>query len=173
MSKLYTSPSRSFTPHYVKVLLEHHLKQGAGAVVFMEEMHWLSSARKAWTEDVTAALFWQENVPKNIPGATNWFGYYWKKEYDNDFNLVGSPSLRVFGMETFEPVIDAVYIPSIDTVTYSRFQHDFFYVPGANVAVDGGRAYLRILGDPADYRVVPYNLLTRSFELEDKVYYVE
>lgn len=171
MTKLHTSNSRDFTKKQIKTLLDHHKKSG-GKVQFIEEMHWWSPKLKWWTGDTTGALFWQEKIPTTPAGCTNWFGYYWKREYTNDFELIGKPGLFVFGMEKFEPVIDAVYLPETDVLMYSRYQHDFFYDPTGKVAVDGGRDYGRILGDRDSYVCVPYNLMTKTFTLNGVVHEV-
>lgn len=160
---VFTSKSRDFAPKAIKVLLDEHQKKAAGEVKFLDEMAWWSSVKNYWTGDITAAIFWQEVPPKKPAGCTNWFGYYWAREYDQQFNIVGEPSLRIFGMPTFDPVIDAVFIPATNVIAYSRYQHDFFEAPGG-VAVDGGREYFRIVGDPARYVKVKFNLLTKKFK---------
>lgn len=169
MAKLYTSPGRDFSPKAIRQLLDHHEKPG-NKVIFLEEMHW--KTRYGDTGDQVGAIFWQETPPK--PEFTNWFVYYWRK--DRMAILEGrepaAPQLMITGMDDFNPVIGAVYIPKIDTLAYSRYQHDFFYVPGSNVAVDGGLSYLRILGNSADYATVEYNLMTKSFKFEGRTHHV-
>jgi len=176
MTKLYTSKSRDFAPKQIRTLLDHHTEQTGGKVVFLEEMHWWSSVKNYWTEDLCGALFWQEKPPASVPGATNWFGYYWRKDMAAivEGREPAPANLLIFGMPKFEPVIDAVYIPRQDILTYSRHQHDFFSVPGTGVSVDGGRACMRVLFDqPSDYAVVPYNLLTKTFEFKGKTHHVD
>jgi len=37
---------------------------------------------------------------------------------------------------------------------WSRYTHDFRYCKCETVAVDGGRQYLRIIGDARDYKMI-------------------
>lgn len=160
---VFTSDTRAFTPKQIKILLKHH-HEWDKETVFLDEMHWWSSKMNYWTGDLTAALFFQELIPTHIPGATNWFGYYWTPE-DNS-------KLHIFGMPTFDPVIEAVLVKKSNTLIYSRYQHDFFYDPSGTVAVDGGREYMRIVGNREDYTRVHFNLLTKKFQYHnDKVWY--
>lgn len=161
---IYTSDRRTFTPSQIAKLLKHHSKDGR--CVFLEEMHWWSSKLNYWTGDVTAALFWQENIPQHIPEATNWFGYYWTPQDDK---------LMVFGLPAdFSPIIPALLVFPSNTIIYSRYQHDFFYDPSGKVGVDGGRNYTRILGSRDDYTGVSLNLMTKQYcrpDISDKVWY--
>lgn len=77
------------------------------------------------------------------------------------------------GLPNFDPVINAIFVPHEDggTITISRYGHDFVYAPGGKQAIDGGRGLMRILGDPLPL-VVPYNVLTRTFTLNNETYKV-
>lgn len=167
MVKLYTSPGRDFKPDAINKLIEHHARPD-NKCIFLEEMHWKS--RNGFTGDQTGAIFWQEKPPK--PEFSNWFVYFWRRDRMAilEDREPDAPQLFITGMADFDPVIQAVYIPKIKTLTYSRYTHDFFYVPRSNVAVDGGLDYLRILGNPIDYATVKYNLLNKTFEYEGKTY---
>lgn len=167
MVKLYTSPGRDFKPEAITKLIEHHVKPD-NKCIFLEEMHWKS--RNGYTGDQTGAIFWQEKPPK--PEYSNWFVYFWRRDRMAilEDREPADPQLFITGMTDFDPVIQAVYIPKIKTLTYSRYTHDFFYVPKSNVAVDGGLDYLRIVGNPIDYVTVKYNLLTKKFTYEGKTY---
>ena len=162
---IYTSEQRMFGPSQIDILLGHHRKDG-GRVLFLEEMHWWSSKLKWWTRDTTAAIFWQEKIPTNIPEATNWFGYYWTPQ---------ETKLMVFGLPAdYDPVISALLVHPSNTIIYSRYQHDFFYDPSGKVGVDGGMEYGRILGNREDFTDVKLNLVTKQYcrpDINDKVWY--
>lgn len=149
--KIVTSRSfRTFTPEQVESLRKDAATRSKGEVVFLDEMHFFSQNLKRYTGDTTGIIFWSEKLPKGVKNAEHFFTFYWN---DRD--------LRVTGLPNFDPVIDAV-ITRDNSLIYSRCQHDFFSHGG--VAVDGGREYVRIVGNYSDYEKVKFNLLTKKFK---------
>lgn len=67
--------------------------------------------------------------------------------------IYGDHLMIADGSSAAEPM-DAVRIKSSGEIIYSRFRHDFRGASTANVFVDGGRDYIRIVGDPALYERV-------------------
>jgi hypothetical protein len=71
----------------------------------------------------------------------------------------------VAGLSNFNPRVEAMFTPTEKGgyITISRFGHDFVRAPLGTGAIDGGRDYTRVLGDPVP-EVVTYNMLTKKFE---------
>lgn len=77
-------------------------------------------------------------------------------------------TLYIRSTNHFDGIVGGIYIPSTNVLTYSTYRHDFFCpndpTPEAvRVCVDGGRDYLRILGEPGAYEIVTINLIGRTF----------
>ena len=172
MTKLCTSKHRNFNGKQITTLLEHHRKDNDGQIIFLEEMAWPQP--NGDTGDQTGAIFFQEKPPK--PEFSNWFVYYWRSDLAAiiDGCEPQAPKLYITGIKTFDPVIaNAIYLPDTDVLMYSRYQHDFYYDPTGQVAVDGGISYGRTLGDPKLYAHVEYNLLTKTFYFEGKTHVID
>lgn len=91
----------------------------------------------------TGALFWQETPPY--------------PEYSNYF-LIFQQNGRAFitsGANSAAQVINA-YITEAGEVVYSRHRHDYRQSKTGGFAIDGGRDYVRIIGDTG--RAVPVQL---------------
>lgn len=103
-----------------------------------------------------AAFFWQANPP---PG------------YKSIFAVVHQPGkgVVIMGPNGFDGVVEAVYSASKPYyVSYSAHGHDFHSIdPMGNVCVDGGRNYMRIVGDPGTYHVGKLDLITRTLYDQD------
>lgn len=142
---------RTFTPKQTEILRQNAMKHSKGNVVFLDEIHFYSQNLKGYTGDTTGLIFWSEKLPKGVNNPEHFFCFFWN---DSD--------IRVTGLPNYDPVIDAIITRVSNTLIYSRAQHDFFGYD--NVAVDGGREYTRIVGHPADYEKVKFNLLTKKFK---------
>lgn len=85
--------------------------------------------------NLPVALFYTE---KKHPEGSNYFGLY----YDNNGKATITDGIS--GTAPFEGLllID-------DTIAYSRYRHDYrsYSVDGRQIAVDGGREYLKRVGD--------------------------
>lgn len=119
------------------------------------------------------AIFYQENIPANIPGAGHHFGLYWAANEGGNalpsFGQVGQEDrfrLMITNAqsavnEDWEGIIDG------DKVYYSRYRHDFVRTPTG--FVDGGRDYCRRAGGYlVNLRVVNDKLTIVNNIIEDK-----
>ena len=92
-----------------------------------------------WSES-PAAIFWQETPP--IEGYCNYFGL-----------IVQDGTIYITsGASAFSEPIEGV-VARNGEVNFSRYRHDFHYSEDGSIAVDGGRDYLRVLGDIHQPRV--------------------
>jgi hypothetical protein len=92
-----------------------------------------------WSE-VPAAIFWQEIVP--VEGYSNYFGII-----DQNGTLYITS-----GASAFSEPIEGI-VARNGEVNFSRYRRDFHYSADQSIAVDGGRDYLRVLGDIHQPRV--------------------
>lgn len=142
---------------------------------FVEEIACCKSKAGNWLE-FPGLLFYQENPPD--PAYPKFFAYqrvvdtYRGLQDDGTFFY---KTLRV-GLPNFDPNINAIFVRNPETdggwIVISRFGHDFVRAPLGNQFIDGGRDYIRTGGDPLPL-VVPYNILTRTFRLNNEEYHVE
>ncbi len=107
-------------------------------------------ARPDWSSH-PVALFWQADPPTNF---ANLF-VAWRK-MDN--------KLYIAGPNGFDGVVEAVYTTCKPWyVSYSAYGHDFHAIgPSSSICVDGGRDYMRIVGERGEYAVGKLDLITRT-----------
>ncbi len=93
-----------------------------------------------WSDE-PVQLYWQENPPH---GYSNYFALFVRE------NIIdGSASVFIAsGASAVEEPIRAVRHNG--EIGYSRYRHDFRWVGGQEVAIDGGRDYTRIIGAPQE-----------------------
>lgn len=92
-----------------------------------------------WSE-TPAAIFWQETPP--VEGYSNYFGI-----------LDQSGTIYITsGASAFSEPIEGI-VARNGEVNFSRSRHDFHSSADGSVMVDGGRDYMRILGDIHQPRV--------------------
>lgn len=139
--------------------------------VFVEEIS-LRLKNGGWSQN-PGVVFYQENPP--APFTNKFFAYYNYGVPDlaaRALNIEATSSWVITGLSNFDPIINAIFTPHEEggTITISRFGHDYVTAPGGQTAIDGGRDYLRTLGNPT---IVPYNMFTRTFRLNNQEYNVE
>lgn len=139
---------------------------------FVEEISCVKTKAGGWTE-FPGVVMYEENPPD--PTYPKFFAF--QKVVDTSVGPTPEGTfaykwLRV-GLPNFDPVINAIFVRNGEggSITISRYGHDFVYAPNGNQAIDGGRDYIRTLGDPLP-TVVPYNMLTRTFRLNNEEYHV-
>lgn len=88
--------------------------------------------KRSWT-DFPLLLFWQDVVEH--PNGSNVFGIYTKGTDDS--------IMITNGLAAFEEPIEAIVVDGV--VHYSHYRHDFRSV--GDVAIDGGRDYIRLVGN--------------------------
>ena len=89
--------------------------------------------KHGWSES-PVAIFWQETPP--VEGYSHYFGL---------FSQNGSLMITD-GSSAFSEPISGI-VADNGEVIYSRYRHDFHYSTDNSVAVDGGRDYMRCLGN--------------------------
>jgi len=82
----------------------------------------------------TAAVFWQETPP--VAGYSNYFAIIEQ----------GGALYITDGSTAVDKPIGAVVAQNGDIV-YSRHRHDYRTSPDGSVTIDGGRDYMRLIGD--------------------------
>lgn len=82
----------------------------------------------------TVAIFWQETPP--VQGYSHYLGLLWR----DDTLMITS------GETAFDSPITAL-VASNGEIVYSRHRHDFRTSKDGSVTIDGGRDYVRIVGD--------------------------
>jgi hypothetical protein len=90
--------------------------------------------------DSPVAIFWQETPP--VEGYSNYFGILEQH----------GTLLITSGASAFSEPIEGI-VARNGEVNFSRYRHDFHYSTDGSVAVDGGRDYMRVLGDIHQPRV--------------------
>lgn len=63
-------------------------------------------------------------------------------------------------------IVDGVFCKNCAKAYYSATTHDFHYCNCKDIAVDGGRDYLKILGDKNKYKTCKINLLTQKIKID-------
>lgn len=89
--------------------------------------------KNGWS-DSPVAIFWQETPP--VEGYSNYFGIF----VQNDTLYITS------GASAFAEPIDGI-VADNGEVIFSRYRHDFHESSDHSVMVDGGRDYMRVLGN--------------------------
>ena len=64
-------------------------------------------------------------------------------------------------------IVDGIFCNTCQKAYYSSTGHDFHYCQCKKVAVDGGREYLKILGNKEDYQTCSINLLTQKVKIDE------
>ena len=93
----------------------------------------LKTASGGWTES-PVAIFWQETPP--VKGYSHYFGLFFQ---DGKIMITD-------GASAFHDKISGI-VADNGEVIFSRYRHDFHYSTDNSVAVDGGRDYMRCLGN--------------------------
>jgi len=101
--------------------------------------------KNGWQGDSCAAVFYSENPDRSL-GHSNYFALV--VMYDDDMK----PKLYVTrGDSAFETDSNGVPIIGVvaddGEVVYSRYRHDYRSSTDGSVTIDGGRDYLRLIGD--------------------------
>lgn len=95
-----------------------------------------------WSDE-PVQLYWQEAPP--VKGYSNYFAIFVRRDL-----MDGTP--RVFITSGESAVKDPISaIRHNGEIGYSRCRHDFRWVGGQEVAIDGGRDYTKIVGRPQEY----------------------
>ena len=93
-----------------------------------------------WSQ-MPVQIYWQENPPK---GYSNYFAVFTQQDDQG--------KARVYitnGQTAVEDPITA--IRHNDQIVFSRYRHDFRCIgPVGDVAIDGGRDYTKIVGNPQE-----------------------
>lgn len=146
--------SELWYPKLKTKVLEHHPN-----AAFVAEIALLTKG-KGWTAN-PGQVFYDPKPPKKE--YAHFFAYYF-------YPL--SKKLVVNGQPHFDPVVDALYEPTDfgAYLVWSRYAHDFVQSPVSDNAIDGGRDYCRILGNP---ELVRLNLFKRTFRRKGRTYHVE
>jgi hypothetical protein len=95
--------------------------------------------KHGWSEQ-PIAIFWQVKPP--VEGYSHYFGLFTR-----DDKIMITDGSTAFS----EPMSGIV--ANSGEVIYSRYRHDFHYSADGSVAVDGGRDYMRCLGNIYNPRV--------------------
>ena len=118
-----------------------------------------------WSND-PVQLYWQENPP--VKGYSNYFAIFVRR------NLVsGNPQLFITSGESAvkEPIMA---IRHNGEIGFSRCRHDYRWVGGQEVAIDGGRDYTRIIGTPQEHLVLeihgPHLVVKENPDTEEIVF---
>lgn len=95
-----------------------------------------------WSDE-PVQLYWQENPP--IEGYSNYFAIFVRRNL-----MSGDPQVFITSGESAvkEPISA---IRHNGQIGFSRCRHDYRWVGGQEVAIDGGRDYTRIIGTPQEY----------------------
>ena len=152
--KLYTVfTSPLWHPKLKAKVLEFHPK-----ATFIAEI--ALKTQRGWSEN-PGQVFYDPEPPKKE--YAHFFAYYF---YPNGGKLV------VTGQPHFDPIVDAMYEPTPEgaVLVWSRFRHDFVRSPVSPNCIDGGRDYLRCLGDP---EIVKLNLFEKTFKRKGRTYSVK
>lgn len=101
------------------------------------------------------SVFWQ--AVKHPDSGEHTFGLY-----------LNDGKIMVRSTNMWSGIVTGVFIPSTNVLTYSTHRHDFYCPNDAvhdapRVCIDGGRDYLRILGNSEDYECVTIDLVKRTF----------
>jgi hypothetical protein len=96
-------------------------------------------SKHGWSEQ-PVAIFWQETPP--VEGYSNYFGVF----VQDDTVYITS------GASAFAEPIEGI-VARNGEVIFSRYRHDYHSSTDGSVTVDGGRDYLRVLGDIHQPRV--------------------
>lgn len=92
--------------------------------------------------DYPCAIFYQENPPNNF---SNYFAIFVRNNkiyITSAKEIVDTPRQGV--------------ITKNKEIVYSKYHHDFHFSSDGIIAVDGGAEYLRLSGNPEDYKVVRF-----------------
>ena len=103
----------------------------------------LRNVEGGWV-NTPVSLFYQKEKPKNIPGASNYFGLFFSAIGVTAYGSpVKSETVRITNAEAAvkDVVYTGVLCPDDTTVIYSAFRHDCQI--HQDIMVDGGRDYLR------------------------------
>jgi len=108
----------------------------------------IRTANGNWSDE-PVQLYWQESPP--VKGYSNYFAIFVRRDL-----IDGTPRVFITSGETAvkEP-INA--IRHNGEIGYSRYRHDFRWVGGQEVAIDGGRDYTKIIGKPQQYLMLEIN----------------
>lgn len=142
---------------------------------FVEEIVCCKSKAGNWME-FPGVVFYDENPQP--PYKNKFFAIQRSVNVNAGLDAEGNPSYQthIVGLPDFDPVINAIFVPNKATggasIAISRYEHDFYKMPHADAAIDGGRDYLRTMGNPLP-TVVPYNMLTRTFSINNKTFSVQ
>jgi hypothetical protein len=108
-------------------------KEGVKKVEELKNAKWLLDTEH---KGVPVSVFWQD-VPH--PKGSNFFALYY-------YDAGGVDTLMIIdGAFITKQKIKAVMLLNGDVI-YSRYRHDYFEHRG--IAIDGGRDYLKVSGDP-------------------------
>lgn len=163
--------------------LKAYIKEKHPNAQFVTEIA-LKTRAGGFSENPGVVLY-QENPP--APFTNKYFAYYKYLHPKLAAYAMGAKGggegaeWAVVGLPDWDPVVSAIITPGPGgfeegaILTYSRYGHDYVDAPanyGVKAAIDGGREYARILGDPLP-QLVKVNLLTREFEFNGEVCHVE
>lgn len=174
---LFTGPCfLHHSPYYYAndPLVRQYKEERYPTARFVEEIVCCKNKLGNWYE-FPGVVFYEENPPGDY---SKFFAFQKCADVQRGVDEKGIPYMKwvLVGLKDFNPQVNAILVKNEDTggatLAISRFGHDFVTIPGTNASIDGGRDYIRTLGDPLPL-VVPYNVLTRTFTINGETYNVQ
>lgn len=101
------------------------------------------------SEERSRDIFYRETPHPEF--GNHYFGLFWA------YPMVGEPQLMISNCDAIEDELFEMIEGGDGLFHYSQHRHDFYDVPGTGCAIDGGRAYLRRVGN-VDQKVTSFRI---------------